>query len=389
MKVTVAGLVAAASLVIGAGPAVAGDGLDIQEMLRQPGVKLVVVGFYATSCKPCVAAVPKWASLRKKYEQDGLRIIMVAGQDDKAGCVSPDWTPDQTICDDEGAIVDQLGATGLPAAYLWSWQGHLLARAADVDQAESKIEAWMRRAPRVDVEIDSMVPSSGISRKSLLTSVRSELQANGKFVVVAAAREQKYLRAIRHPSLAASADEAYACEVGTAVSANSLVKVSIGGKRGRSQLHLRLLSAEKGCLVASGSSTWDAESPGRSLSEASTKLLANLQLPRPQWPLEGTQPAASAEVSPDNSLVQAAVAPAKGDCVTDPNLRPGTITITTQPFSTIYWNGRRLGQTPLANVTMPAGCVTLVAKNEKLGLGRQVKVKVTPNSINIYRFALE
>jgi serine/threonine protein kinase len=78
-----------------------------------------------------------------------------------------------------------------------------------------------------------------------------------------------------------------------------------------------------------------------------------------------------------------------GGCVTNPNLRPGAITITTKPYSTVYWNGRKLGETPLANVTMPAGCVTLVAKNEKLGLERRVKVKVEPNRVNIYRFTLE
>ncbi len=322
MKCAVAGLVAAASLFVGAGSALAGEGLDIKEMLGQPGVKLVVVEFYATWCKPCMEAVPKWKALHEKYEQDGLRFIVIAVQDESAGCVNPGWRPDRVICDDEGTMMKHFGAKGLPAAYLWSWQGHLLAKAAHVDEVESKIEAWMRRAPRVDVEVGGLARGSGISKRSLLNSVRSELQANGKLVVVATARERKSLRAIMRRSLAASADETYACEVGKEVSANSLVKASITGKGRRKRLQLRLLSAERGCLVASGSATWSAKNPRRSLSEASAKLLAKLRLPSPQWPRRGgvtvftpsprmSTPAAPAETSYEDLLAEAAAATAK------------------------------------------------------------------------------
>ncbi len=325
MKRAVAGLVAAATLFLGAGLALAGEGLDIKEMLSQPGVKLVVVEFYATWCKPCMAAVPKWEALRKKYEQDGLRFIVISVKDEDK-CVSPGWTPDQMICDDEGDLMSRFGAKGLPAAYLWSWQGHLLAKAAHVDEVEAKIKAWMRRAPRVDVEVGSLVRGSGISKKSLLNSVRSELQANGKLVVVATARERESLRAIMRRSLASSADEALACEVGKEVSANSLVKVSISAKRGRKRLRLRLFSAERGCMVASGSSTWYAKNPRRSLSEASAKLLAQLRLSAPQSPRSGGLAAimstprmstpALAETSYEDLLAEAAAATAEAAAAT-------------------------------------------------------------------------
>jgi len=41
-------------------PARAGawESLDVQAMLRRPGVKLVAVDFYATWCSPCNAAIP-------------------------------------------------------------------------------------------------------------------------------------------------------------------------------------------------------------------------------------------------------------------------------------------------------------------------------------------
>jgi|GEM_PF-3372502 len=80
---------------------------------------------------------------------------------------------------------------------------------------------------------------------------------------------------------------------------------------------------------------------------------------------------------------------ASGGCQTNPDLPRGYITITTKPFSDVYWNGRKLGQTPIARIPMPSGCIELVAKNEKLGLERRVKVNVEPNRVNIYRFSLE
>ncbi len=317
-----AGLLAAASLFVGAASAVAGEGLDIKEMLGQPGVKLVVVEFYATWCTPCMEAVPKWKALHEKYEQDGLRFIVIAVQDAENGCVNPGWAPDRVICDDEGTMMKRFGAEGLPAAYLWSWQGHMLAKAEHVDEVEAKIKAWMRRAPRVDVEVGSVVRGAGVTKRSLLSSVRTALQTNGKLVVVATARERKKLRNLMRRSMSASADESLACEVGKEVSANSLLKASITGRGRRKRLQLKLLSAERGCLVASGTATWNAKNPGLSISEATAKLLTKLRLPVPQYPWVGSAssvmstprmstPAAPAETSYEDLLAEAAAATAK------------------------------------------------------------------------------
>jgi len=38
--------------------------LDIRGWLAQPGTRLVAVEFYATWCKPCMKAVPKWKALQ-------------------------------------------------------------------------------------------------------------------------------------------------------------------------------------------------------------------------------------------------------------------------------------------------------------------------------------
>lgn len=77
---------------------------------------------------------------------------MVATQDADGACSNPGWAPDEVICDDDGFLAERFGATSLPAAYLWGWQGHLLAKKAHVEEVEGQIEAWMKRTPRVDVE---------------------------------------------------------------------------------------------------------------------------------------------------------------------------------------------------------------------------------------------
>ena len=79
-------------------------GFEVSTWLDRPGVKLLAVEFYATWCKPCMAAVPRWKALHEKHRDDGLRLVVVATQDPKAGCANPGWNPDDVVCDDDGAI---------------------------------------------------------------------------------------------------------------------------------------------------------------------------------------------------------------------------------------------------------------------------------------------
>ena len=83
-------------------PAQGGDGLDVKAWLSRPGVKLLAVEFYATWCKPCMKAVPRWKRLHDEYRERGLRLVVVSVQDPNGTCVNPGWTPDDVICDDEG-----------------------------------------------------------------------------------------------------------------------------------------------------------------------------------------------------------------------------------------------------------------------------------------------
>ena len=52
------------------------DGLK-QEVLKHRG-KVVVVDFWATNCPPCVAALPHYIELQKKYADKGLVVITIS-----------------------------------------------------------------------------------------------------------------------------------------------------------------------------------------------------------------------------------------------------------------------------------------------------------------------
>ena len=49
-------------------------------------MKLGVVDFYASWCKPCMEAIPQWRELRAKYRDQGLRVVMVHTQDPEKQC---------------------------------------------------------------------------------------------------------------------------------------------------------------------------------------------------------------------------------------------------------------------------------------------------------------
>jgi thiol-disulfide isomerase/thioredoxin len=70
-------------------PALADENLSIETELMRPGVRLLAVEFYATWCTPCMEAVPRWKALHDKYRDKGLRLVVVAVQDD-GRCTNPD-----------------------------------------------------------------------------------------------------------------------------------------------------------------------------------------------------------------------------------------------------------------------------------------------------------
>lgn len=252
-----------------------GAELDVESWLRRPGVRLVAVDFYATWCKPCMDAVPRWKALHDKYRERGLRLIVVAVQDPDGSCANPGWWPDLTVCDDDGFLAERFGAKQLPSGYLWSWRGKMLAEQVHVDRIEAEIDEWMKDAHRVDVEVTRVVAGASVHRDELLAMVRTELNGVDKLTVVASPEEQKRLREL----LAASREKAgrlVDCDLDSDMSANGLVTASITGRRAR-RLQLRLLSAEQGCLIASATTRLNASKVVVSVREAVATLIQKLQ----------------------------------------------------------------------------------------------------------------
>lgn len=258
------------------------QGLDVQAWLRRPGVKLLAVEFYATWCKPCMAAVPRWKALHERYRKDGLRLVVIATQDPQGGCVNPGWNPDEIVCDDDGQLAARLGAASLPSAFLWSWQGELLVRQGHVDSVESKIVDWLGTTPRVDVVVEKVVGGTGLSKQALSDLVRARLRDADKLTVVATAAERKQLDAVRRKSFDQRYDDKSRCEIGMELSPSSLLQVSVTGKR-RKLLRLGLLSLERGCLVASAVVDWNKRKPAVAVAEGVATLMGKLRS-RPKMP---------------------------------------------------------------------------------------------------------
>jgi eukaryotic-like serine/threonine-protein kinase len=55
---------------------------------------------------------------------------------------------------------------------------------------------------------------------------------------------------------------------------------------------------------------------------------------------------------------------------------PGTLRLTTNPWTDIYFNGKRLGQTPLLDVELPAGRLKLKAVNKEMGIDETISVEI-------------
>ena len=69
------------------------------------------------------------------------------------------------------------------------------------------------------------------------------------------------------------------------------------------------------------------------------------------------------------------------------DVSPGFATIDTTPSSDIYWDGKKLGETPLARQKLPAGCIKLVAKTATKEM--EVKVMIEPNKVQRYKFDIK
>ena len=184
--------------------------LKIGSLLDRSGVKLVAVEFYATWCKPCMAAVPRWKALHDRYRSQGLRLIVINTQDPNGACSAPGWAPDELICDLEGHIAEAMKVSNLPSAFLYSWQGNTLVERAHIEEVEREIEAYMLRNPRVRVDAKGQA--------ALETIIRNELARKGKFTVVATKEEQALAAETRKLGYQSNYQSQGRCKLGQEIS---------------------------------------------------------------------------------------------------------------------------------------------------------------------------
>ncbi len=69
-----------------------------------------------------------------------------------------------------------------------------------------------------------------------------------------------------------------------------------------------------------------------------------------------------------------------------PPVPPGTLRLTTDPWTEVYYEGRRLGQTPLVDVELPAGAIRLRAVNPEVGIDKEIVVHIKPGERTVQRF---
>ncbi len=261
------------ALLVPSSSARAGEELNVQDWLSRGGVRLVAVEFYATWCKPCMDAMPRWKKLKEKYGAQGLRVVVVNTQDPDGACRALPFVPDETVCDLEGNVADAFKLQGkLPSAYLWSWQGNLLVAKGHIDEVEKAVADYLRDAPRVVVEGGEGVGAD------VVAAMRDRLTEEGKVLVLASKEEQAAIDAAKRSAQGARYDEKLACEIGKEIPPNALLKVSRVTQGKASYLNASLLDLTGGCLLSSASSEWGSDLR-RMTQDTSTKLLAKLRRP--------------------------------------------------------------------------------------------------------------
>ncbi len=249
----------------------AGTDLDVHEWLAQPGVRLLVVEFYATWCGPCMKAMPKWKRLHETYRSRGLRIVVVNTKDQEGFCRGLPFPPDQTVCDMDGRLGDAFLDDGaLPAAFLWSWQKNLLVSRGTEEDVERSIERYLGEAHRAILE-----PGPGVG-VDVVAAVSEALTDQGRIDVISGADVRATIEEAKRAQQGARYDEKYRCEPGKELPPNVLLRVSKAGEGTAAILNLALHDVMSNCQVQSTSVPWGA-SLGATARDAAGKLLAKLK----------------------------------------------------------------------------------------------------------------
>jgi len=82
--------------------------------------------------------------------------------------------------------------------------------------------------------------------------------------------------------------------------------------------------------------------------------------------------------------------PRKVERAPAPPPRPtGRLNLATTPWTTVYLGARKLGDTPLVSVSLPAGRHVLTLVNSEMNLNSSVEVDIVANETTVKRLALQ
>jgi serine/threonine-protein kinase len=169
-------------------------------------------------------------------------------------------------------------------------------------------------------------------------------------------------------------------------------RITIDGQyRGEAGLTLNDLSLGEHTLQAE----LDGYTPSTRVVKLSTGERQNLVLtltPVPKPP----PPEPIAATSPDGGVPEPAVGlniapnPEEAGEREEPTRKAsrGQLTLDTTPWTNVYLNGRKLGETPLLKVSVPAGRQTLQLVNEEEGIKKRIEVEIEPGKTTVKRMKL-
>lgn len=107
--------------------------------------KVVLLNFWATWCGPCIAEIPKFSSWQTKYGAQGLQVLGISMDDDRAPVDKfyRKYQPSYPIAMGDEHLGELYGGVlGLPISYLIGRDGKVIERfqgETNLDQLEKKI----------------------------------------------------------------------------------------------------------------------------------------------------------------------------------------------------------------------------------------------------------
>lgn len=103
------------------------SGGDLEGTVPDLAGKVVLVDFWASWCAPCKESFPAMKELHEKYSAQGLVVVAVSIDDDKADMdafLKKNPMPFTLVRDPQSKLFDkQLGLTGVPVSYILDKQG--------------------------------------------------------------------------------------------------------------------------------------------------------------------------------------------------------------------------------------------------------------------------